>query len=135
MMLTVSALAEQVGLRPHTLRYYERVGLLPEPARTEAGYRLYDEAVADRLRFIKGAQRSGLRLAAIRELLQALDRGRCPCGHTETLLRERLAEIDAELERLHALRAELDRMIQQRPSAVTPAGQWWCEQAFTERGR
>jgi MerR family mercuric resistance operon transcriptional regulator len=135
MMLTVSSLAEQVGLRPHTLRYYERVGLLPAPARNAAGYRLYDEAVADRLRFIRGAQRFGLRLADIRELLQALDHGRCPCGHTEALLRERMAEIDAELGRLQALRAELDRMIKERPGAVAAAGQWWCEQEFTERGR
>jgi DNA-binding transcriptional MerR regulator len=134
-MLTVSSLAERVGLRPHTLRYYEELGLLPEPARSAAGYRLYDEALTERLHFIKGAQRFGLRLADIRQLLQALDHGRCPCGHTEALLRERMTEIDAELDRLHALRAELDRMIQQRPSAVTATDQWWCEQEFTQRGR
>jgi DNA-binding transcriptional MerR regulator len=110
MMLTVSLLAEQVGLRPHTLRYYERLGLLPKPARTAAGYRLYDQAAAEWLRFIKGAQRFGLRLADIRELLQALDIGRCP------LRPYRDATTGA---RLHALRAELERTIQ-RTSARAP---------------
>jgi DNA-binding transcriptional MerR regulator len=55
MALTVSALASTVGLSPDTVRYYERVGLLPEPARSAAGYRLYDQAAVGRLRLIKGA--------------------------------------------------------------------------------
>ena len=84
MALTVSALADQAGLSPDTVRYYERVGLLPEPACSAAGYRLYDQAAVGRLRLIKGAQRAGLRLREIGELLQVADRGQCPCGHTET---------------------------------------------------
>jgi DNA-binding transcriptional MerR regulator len=92
MALTVSALADTVGLSADTVRYYERVGLLPKPARSAAGYRLYDQAVVGRLRLIKGAQRAGLRLREIGELLQVADRGQCPCGHTESLLREHLAE-------------------------------------------
>ena len=86
MALTVSALAGQAGLSADTVRYYERVGLLPEPARSAAGYRLYDQAAVSRLRLIKGAQRAGLRLREIGELLQVADQGQCPCGHTETLL-------------------------------------------------
>jgi DNA-binding transcriptional MerR regulator len=65
MALTVSVLAGQVGLSADTVRYYERVGLLPEPARSAAGYRLYDPTAIDRLRLIKGAQRAGLRLREI----------------------------------------------------------------------
>ncbi len=53
----------------------------------------------------------GLRLREILELLQVADRGQCPCGHTETLLRQRLAEVDAELDRLGALRAGLARLL------------------------
>jgi DNA-binding transcriptional MerR regulator len=102
MSLTVSALADTVGLSADTVRYYERVGLLPEPARSAAGYRLYDQAAVARLRLIKGAQRAGLRLREIGELLQVADKGLCPCGHTETLLRGRLAEVRAELDRLRA---------------------------------
>src|SRR5215217_7004526 len=92
MALTVSALAGQAGLSADTVRYYERVGLLPEPARSAAGYRLYDQDAVGRLRLIKGAQRAGLRLREIGELLQVADQGQNDSGTTETLLQERLGE-------------------------------------------
>ncbi|HWD45887.1 MAG TPA: heavy metal-responsive transcriptional regulator [Actinomycetota bacterium] len=133
MALTVSALAGAVGLSADTVRYYERVGLLPEPARSAAGYRLYDEDAVGRLRLIKGAQRAGLRLREIGELLQVADQGLCPCGHTETLLRQRLAEVRAELERLRDLETELGRLLEPRPNPDCPetqpvaaAAAWWC---------
>jgi DNA-binding transcriptional MerR regulator len=131
MALTVSALADRAGLSADTVRYYERVGLLPEPARSAAGYRLYDQAAVGRLRLIKGAQRAGLRLREIGELLQVADQGQCPCGHTETLLRQRLAEVQAELDRLRALEAELAKLLEQQPDPACPqttaaAAAWWC---------
>jgi DNA-binding transcriptional MerR regulator len=91
----------------------------------------YDQAAVGRLRLIKGAQRAGLRLREIGELLQVADRGQCPCGHTETLLRERLAEVRAELDRLHALEADLVRLLERQPDpacpeTVTAAAAWWC---------
>jgi DNA-binding transcriptional MerR regulator len=120
MALTVSALAGQAGLSADTVCYYERVG-----------YRLYDQAAVGRLRLIKGAQRAGLRLREIGELLQVADRGQCPCGHTETLLRERLAEVRAELDCLHALEADLVRLLERQPDPACPdmtagAAAWWC---------
>jgi NADPH-dependent 2,4-dienoyl-CoA reductase/sulfur reductase-like enzyme/DNA-binding transcriptional MerR regulator len=131
MALTVSALADQAGLSPDTVRYYERVGLLPEPARSAAGYRLYDQAAVGRLRLIKGAQRAGLRLREIGELLQVADRGLCPCGHTEILLRERLTEVRAELDRLRGLETELTLLLERQPDPSCPdmtagAAAWWC---------
>ncbi|HEV3498492.1 MAG TPA: MerR family transcriptional regulator [Actinomycetes bacterium] len=130
MALTVSALAGQVGLSADTVRYYERVGLLPEPTRSAAGYRLYEQDAVARLRLIKGAQRAGLRLREIGELLQVADQGQCPCGHTEALLRDRLAEVRTELERLRALEADLTRLLEQDPNAfceaTTAALTWWC---------
>jgi DNA-binding transcriptional MerR regulator len=128
MALTVSALAGAAGLSADTIRYYERVGLLPEPAR----YRLYEEDAVGRLRLIKGAQRAGPRLREIGELLQVADRGQCPCGHTETLLRQRLAEVRSELERLRALETDLTRLLARRPDVSCPeattaaAASWWC---------
>jgi DNA-binding transcriptional MerR regulator len=77
---------------------------VPRPPRSAAGYRRYDKGAVHRLRFVRGAQRVGLRLREIGELLEVMDRGQCPCGHTEALLRERLAEVDAQLARLAALR-------------------------------
>lgn len=82
------------------MRYCERLGLLHPPVRSPARYRLYGQATVDRLRLIKGAQRVGLRLREIRELLKVVDRGQCPCGHTQALLTQRLAEVDAEPARL-----------------------------------
>jgi len=131
MALTVSSLAGQAGLSADTVRYYERVGLLPEPARSAAGYRLYDQDALSRLRLIKGAQRAGLRLREIGELLQVADQGQCPCGHTETLLRQRLAEVRTELARLRGLEADLTRLLERQPDASCPeattaATSWWC---------
>jgi DNA-binding transcriptional MerR regulator len=62
MAVTITQLAGELGVRSDTLRFYERSGLIPSAGRTEGGYRLYDDTVADRVRFIKAAQRSGLRL-------------------------------------------------------------------------
>ena len=95
--LTVSKLAEEAGTSADTVRYYERIGLLPEAERSAAGYRLYDGEAVERLRFIKRAQRFGLRLEAIAELLDVRQRGLCPCGHTRRLLEDRVAELDGEL--------------------------------------
>ena len=131
MALTVSALADQTGLSADTVRYYERVGLLPEPARSAAGYRLYDQTAIGRLQLIKSAQRAGLRLREIGELLQVADHGQCPCGHTEDLLRRRLAEVRGELDRLRALEADLNRLLERQPDPSCPdmtvgAASWWC---------
>ena len=124
----MSELATAVGVRPDTIRYYERAGLLPTPQRTAAGYRSYDAGALDRLKFIQGAQRLGLRLADIRTLLAVRDTGTCPCEPAEDLLRRRLAEIDAEITRLTALRAEVAAMADALPTAscLPPSPGPWC---------
>ena len=109
--LSVGQLAARVGVRTDTIRYYERAGLLPEPSRTDGDHRRYGAADLDRLLFIRGAQRLGLRLSEIRELLLLRETGDCPCGPAETLLREHINEIDRETARLAALRAELSGMV------------------------
>ena len=109
--LRVGQLAEAVGATGDTIRYYERAGLLPAPGRTASGYRAYDDSAVDRLRFIQGAQRLGLRLADIRDLLAVRDTGSCPCGPAEDLLARRLAEVDAQIAALTALRREMTAML------------------------
>jgi DNA-binding transcriptional MerR regulator len=109
--LTVGQLAVRAGVRTDTIRYYERAGLLPAPSRTDGDHRRYGPADLDRLLFIRGAQRLGLRLAEIRELLVVRETGACPCGPAEPLLRDHVAEIDREIARLAALRADLSAMI------------------------
>ncbi len=119
-----------------TIRSYDRVGLLPPAVCTPAGYRDYDPATAERLRFIKGAQRSGLRLREIAELLAVRDCGACPCGHAETLVRRRLAEVDAELARLAEVRGELARLAADCAADACPDqdGAWPCEAQFINAG-
>jgi DNA-binding transcriptional MerR regulator len=129
--LRVAELAAAVGVAPDTIRYYERAGLLPPPERTAAGYRSYDTGAVDRLRFIQGAQRLGLRLADVRSLLAVRDTGTCPCEPAEDLLRRRMAEVDAEIARLVALRAEMAAMADALPAAdcPPPSPGTWCPPA------
>lgn len=77
---TISEVASEVGVTSDTLRYYEKVGLVSPSGRTTGGYRVYEDEVIDRLRLIKGAQLSGLRLNEIGALLEIRDHGACPCG-------------------------------------------------------
>jgi DNA-binding transcriptional MerR regulator len=124
--LRVGELAEAVGVAADTIRYYERSGLLPPPRRTPAGYRAYDHAAVDRVQFIQGAQRLGLRLREIADLLAIRDTGDCPCEPAEQLLRRRLAEVDAQLAQLTRLRAEMVAMIDGLPETCPPPtpGTW-----------
>ena len=118
--LSITQLATRTSLRPDTIRYYERSGLLPAPARTAGDHRRYDEAAVDRLQFIRGAKRLGLRLADISGLLALRDTGQCPCEPAADLLRRRLGEIDAEIARLAGLRDQLAQMLTAIPGPGCP---------------
>jgi len=137
MRLTISKLATAAEVPPDTIRYYERTGLLPPTGRSASGYRLYGEQAVERLRFIRGAQRVGLRLREIRELLEISDRGLCPCGHTEELVRLRLAELKEEIDRLSATKTELLALLERFPSDECPpdAEGWAREKEFHPGGR
>ncbi len=134
MALKVSDVAQQTGISPEAVRFYEKQGLLPPPPRSPAGYREYDESTPQRVRFIKGAQRMGLKLAEIAELLEIQDRGACPCGHTKTLVERRIGEIDAELKRLSEVRKELAGMAGLDCPATIEGDLWPCEVTFVRRG-
>ena len=105
--MRVAELARQVGVRPDTVRYYERAGLIAPPPRTSSGYRQYPSSAADRIRFIRDCQRLGLTLREISSLLAVRDTGECPCEPAEELLRRHIDEIDAEMARLARLRSDL----------------------------
>jgi DNA-binding transcriptional MerR regulator len=125
--MRVAKWAAAVGVGADTIRYYERTGLLLAPARTPAGYRVYEASAVDRLLFIKGTQRLGLKLRDIKELLAIRDTGVCPCEPAEELLRRRLADLDAEMARLSALREQMVAMVEALPSQHCPRplpGSW-----------
>jgi DNA-binding transcriptional MerR regulator len=134
MKQTISAQAAALGLSPDTLRYYERLGLLHPPPRTAAGYRLYGDEAAERLSFITGAKRMGLRLADIRELLDIRDRGQCPCGHTKGLVDRRLTEVEAKIHRLSALRRQLLSLKERNAACSDAAADDWLCQVLPEEG-
>ena len=134
MALNVSQIARQAGVSPDAVRFYEKEGLLPPAPRSPSGYRQYDGSTAQRIRFIKGAQEMGLKLAEIGELLEIQDRGACPCGHTKTLVERRLEEIDAEMKRLSDLRANLAAMADLECPATTAGDLWECEVEFIKKG-
>jgi DNA-binding transcriptional MerR regulator len=135
-VLSVSVLARRVGVGADTIRYYEKTGLLPPPERTASDYRNYDESAVDRLRFIQGAQRLGLRLREIKTLLDVRDTGQCPCAPAEQLLRQHVVEVDREIARLRALRRDLVAMTDRIPSAdcPDPVPGTWCPPRSEEGG-
>ena len=118
--MNIGEVAERSGLPPKTIRYYEEFGLLPEPARTPGGYRDYDAAAAERLRFVRDAQATGLSLAEIKSVLELKDAGARSCDHTRALVERHLAEIDEQLARLRVARRELVELAE-RARTLDPA--------------
>ena len=103
----IGALARQAGVPIQTIRYYEQMGLLAKARRTDSGYRLYGPEASERLQFIKKAQSLGLRLEDVREVLDLTDRGRCPCGHVQGLLKARLQELREKIQDMRTLERRL----------------------------
>lgn len=108
--ITIGRLAKRLDLNPRTIRYYEHVGVLPEPERSSAGYRLYTAEDEQRLRFIKSAQRVGLTLGEIGETLAFRDRGETPCRYVAAVVERRLAETDRRIRELRAFKRELSEL-------------------------
>ena len=105
--MRIGELANEVGVNPKTVRYYEDIGLIPAAPRTRAGYREYEDADAARLRFIKTAQRLGLSLEEIAEILSLRDRGERPCAYVRDVINEQLRSVEHRIKELRALRSEL----------------------------
>src|SRR4030066_1877267 len=122
-VLTIGELALELQLNPKTIRYYEEVGLLPEPRRSESGYRLYSAYEVERLRLVKRAKVIGLSLAEIKEIMEYAIDGRCTALEHQllSLVETKLDEIDQKIGDLTSFREDL-RRYQQDLSSRTPAG-------------
>src|SRR5215218_8615496 len=107
----IGAAARRSGVKVPTIRYYEQIGLLPAPSRTEANRRLYDTADLRRLAFIRHARELGFEVDAIRTLLSLQDHPDQPCAAADQIARARLAEVEQRIASLVALRAELEHMV------------------------
>ncbi|MFP4120083.1 MTH895/ArsE family thioredoxin-like protein [Coleofasciculus sp.] len=106
-MLQVGEVARKLGLNPQTLYFYERIGLIPSPKRTEAGYRLFDDQDIERLSFISRAKAFGLSLDEIKELLVLQDGNSLSCGEVYQMLLKKIQQIEDNIQQLQRLRAEL----------------------------
>src|SRR5438874_11097533 len=103
----IGAIAKAAGVGVQTLHYYERIHLLPKPARSEANYRVYSDADLRLVRLIKKAQAVGFTLAEIKGILELKGHGRAPCRKVTELGEKHLQEIDARLSQLRAYRRAL----------------------------
>lgn len=123
-LLTIGKIAREAGVTPDTIRYYEGLGLLPKPARSAAGYRLYPEAVVTRLTLVRNAQRFGFSLRELAGFLRVRESGGAPCHDVRAAAQRMLEAVDRQIKDLHAARARMRRTLEQwdQTLARTPAG-------------
>ncbi len=103
----IGELAARANVGVQTLHYYERLGLMPKPNRSEANYRLYPPASLRQVQFIKKAQALGFTLEEIKEVLGLRERGRAPCRCVADVARKHLRELDARIAALREFRKSL----------------------------
>lgn len=111
--LTIGQLAAAMATKVETIRFYEKVGLLPAPARTAGNYRAYDQSHLNRLSFIRRSRDLGFSVDQVRALLGLADDRDRSCEAIDIIAKEHLSDIDRKITDLHALRRELDSMITQ----------------------
>jgi MerR family mercuric resistance operon transcriptional regulator len=117
--LTRGGLAARTGCNIETIRYYERVGLLPPP-RSAGGHRLYGEGLMRRLNFVRRSRDLGFSIEEIRELLRLVDGGTYTCAEVERLARDHVREIRRKISDLRKLEKVLETMAAQCSGAAVP---------------
>ncbi len=111
MDLTIGDLARRTSVKVPTIRYYEQIGLLPEPPRTEGGQRRYGEDALKRLNFIRHARDLAFEVEDIRQLLALTGTPQRSCHEADSIALRHLNEIEARIRQLQSLRDELRRMV------------------------
>lgn len=109
--MRIGELAEVAGVSPDTIRYYERIGLMPSPTRTPAGYREYPSGAANRIRVIRNAVQLGFPLQEIAKVLRIRDTGGAPCGRVRDYARELVREVEQRIAHLQCERKAMVKMI------------------------
>ncbi|HBO9126065.1 TPA: Cd(II)/Pb(II)-responsive transcriptional regulator [Pseudomonas aeruginosa] len=106
-MMRISELGKKADCLVQTVRFYESEGLLPEPARSEGNFRLYDEVHLQRLLFIRRCRAKDMTLDEIRQLLNLRDRPELGCGEVNALVDAHIAQVRTKMKELRALEREL----------------------------
>lgn len=119
--MRIGEVAAQVGVEASTIRYYESVGVLPEPERTVSGYRTCSWGDVDRLRFVTLARSLGVGLADIRQILGLRDQGEAPCGYVRGVLVRQIGVVEERIAQLQALSGEL-RTLQKAARSLPDTG-------------
>jgi MerR family mercuric resistance operon transcriptional regulator len=121
--LTIAKLVEASGVHMETVRYYERIGLMPKPSRTASNYRSYGPEHVERLSFIRRAREIGFSIGEIKELLVLAEPGRSSCTEVQTLTAAHLGKVRAKIADLSKLEAILAGALERclvEPAPVCP---------------
>lgn len=110
---SIGELAKATATKSETIRYYERIGLLPKPSRTAGNYRSFSTGHLGRLSFVRRARDLGFSIEQVRDLLGLSDQGDRPCEAVDAIARQHLTEVNRKIRDLQALRRELDSLIGQ----------------------
>ncbi len=109
-VLSIGGLSKRTGVHLETVRYYENIGIMPEPPRSAAGHRRYDHEHLKRLTFVKRSRELGFTLKEVRALLDLVDGGDYTCGEVHSLTLQHLHDVRdkiADLQRLEVALAEM----------------------------
>lgn len=117
---TIGRLSKLTGCNIETIRYYERIGLLPAPPRTEGGHRMYEEAHTRRLTFIRRSRELGFTIQEVRGLLELVDGKRYTCDEVQTLTLAHLADVKKKMADLRRLERVLKNMAAQCSGGEVP---------------
>ena len=107
---TIGALSELTGVNIETIRYYEKIGLLPPPRRSAGRHRLYDRELTQRLRFVRRSRELGFSIEEIKVLLRLVDQGGLGCGEAKAITEHHLADIRGKITDLKRLERVLGRL-------------------------
>ena len=105
--LTIGTLSKRTGVNIETVRFYERVGMLPKPPRSAGGHRIYGHDQLMRLGFIRRSRELGFSLDEIRELLRLVDGGRYSCAEVKAITLDHLADVRRKIADLRRLERTL----------------------------
>lgn len=119
--ITIGRLARAAGVNLETVRYYERIGIMPPPPRTDGGHRAYDRAHVRRLSFIRHARELGFGIEDVRALLRLAEPERRSCSEVRDIASAHLATVRAKLARLKALERALDETVHRCTGEAVPA--------------
>ena len=120
--ISIGALSERAGCKIETIRYYERIGLLPAPARTPSRYRRYDDGDVGRLMFVRRARALGFSIDAVRALLRLTGLGAEACHDARALAAAHLSDVEGKIADLKRIEHALARAITQCDTGESSAG-------------